>query len=140
MSPGPVLQIVDAGGEPFARGRAIGLALAPRIAAHLEAWQAWLARVTRMPAGAYVEGMLQATSFEAAIEAHAPDLMDEVRGVADGAGVDPRLGGRRPRRLAQQPGRERRIGGRVGRKEGRKLAAAHGVCPVVSKMIGTPNR
>ena len=60
--------------------------------------------------------------------------------IALGAGVDPRLGGRRPRRLAQQPGRERRIGGRVGRKEGRKLAGAHGVCPVVSKMIGTPNR
>jgi hypothetical protein len=82
------LRIVEAGGAPFTRGATVGAALAEPIRAHLEAWLAWLTRVLGQPAEAYVRGMVRATSFEPAIERHAADLLDELRGIAAGAAAD----------------------------------------------------
>jgi isopenicillin-N N-acyltransferase like protein len=40
-----------------------------------------------IPAAEHVAGLLRATRFLPAIEAHTPELLDEVRGIAEGAGV-----------------------------------------------------
>ena len=41
----------------------------------------------RRPPQALVSGLVETTGFIAAIERHTPDLLDEVRGIAEGAGV-----------------------------------------------------
>lgn len=85
------MQVVEIEGDAVTRGRACGAALASRISAHIADWQAWLSRVTGQDAEAYVRDMLAATDFVSAITAHAPDLLEEVCGVAEGAGCDPDL-------------------------------------------------
>jgi isopenicillin-N N-acyltransferase like protein len=72
-------------GDARARGRAHGRALAPLVRGHLEAWKASLPHAGD-PQG-YVAALLRDTDFRPAIQAHAPDLLDEVAGVAEGAGL-----------------------------------------------------
>lgn len=83
------MQVVELSGGARERGLACGRALAPRIAAHIADWQAWLADVTGQEPAGYIRDMLRDTDYVSAIRRHAPDLLDEVRGVADGAGQDP---------------------------------------------------
>lgn len=75
------------GGAPYERGRAHGVALSSQIERHLGAWLAALERGGVGEPRAYVEQMLRDTDFGAATQQHTPDLMDEARGIADGAGV-----------------------------------------------------
>jgi hypothetical protein len=79
---------VDLHGGAYERGEACGRAFRDRIAAHMEAWREWLANATGLDASAYVRAMLRDTDYVSAIQRHAPDLLEEVRGVADGAGLD----------------------------------------------------
>lgn len=90
-SAGAGLRIVKAQGAPFERGAAVGAALSDQIAAHLDAWIGWLGKVAGEAGDGYVRAMLRGTSFEAAIQQHTPDLIEEVRGIAHGAGADPDL-------------------------------------------------
>jgi hypothetical protein len=79
--------IVECRGGGRARGRAHGEALRERIVGLLERWDgAVAARLGRRPQ-ALVSGLVETTGFVAAIERHTPDLLEEVRGIADGAGV-----------------------------------------------------
>ena len=79
--------IVECRGNGRERGHAHGEALRERIAALLERWDADVAaRVDRGPA-ALVAELVGATGFVAAIERHTPDLLEEVRGIAEAAGV-----------------------------------------------------
>lgn len=86
-----LLQVVDMAGDGRARGLACGRALADRIAAHMADWDRWLTAVTSRPGLDYVRAMVRDTDYRTAIAAHAPDLMDEVLGMAEGAGADPDL-------------------------------------------------
>ena len=79
--------IVDVSGSGRERGRAHGEALRERIGAGLERWDAQVAERMGIPPAEHVAGLLGATRFLPAIEAATPELLQEVRGIADGAGV-----------------------------------------------------
>ena len=74
---------VRAGGAARDRGVAIGRALRSSVGAHLDAWR------RSLPGGDpddYVAKLLDETDFNPAIHRHAPDIWDELAGVAEGAG------------------------------------------------------
>jgi hypothetical protein len=79
--------IVDVSGSGRERGRAHGEGLRDRIAEALERWDAEVAERMGIPAAEHVAGLLGATRFRPAIESHTPELLEEVRGIAEGAGA-----------------------------------------------------
>jgi isopenicillin-N N-acyltransferase like protein len=76
-------------GDPRARGHAHGRALASRIRGHLDTWLGSLAEPAGGDPQAYVAALLADTDFRPAIRRHAPDLLEEVEGIAEGAGLPP---------------------------------------------------
>lgn len=78
-------------GSGYERGRAHGALLSERIKAHLNAWLQSLVKPPISDAQAYLERMLVETDFLAAIRAHTPELLEEIDGIADGAGLPRRL-------------------------------------------------
>jgi isopenicillin-N N-acyltransferase like protein len=79
--------IVDVSGSGRERGRAHGEVLRDRIADALERWDADVGERVGIPARDHVAGLLAATQFVPAIEAATPELLEEVRGIADGAAI-----------------------------------------------------
>jgi len=59
-----------------------------QIASVLELWKANIEKVTHLPARAYIVRFTAETNFLPAIERWTPDLSEEVRGLAEGAGQD----------------------------------------------------
>ncbi|HUU36625.1 MAG TPA: C45 family autoproteolytic acyltransferase/hydrolase, partial [Candidatus Desulfaltia sp.] len=51
-------------------------------------WKADLEKTFSVPAPTYIAKLLEASDFQPAIERWTPGLLDEVRGIADGAGID----------------------------------------------------
>jgi hypothetical protein len=76
---------VDAAGTPREIGRAHGEDARGLIERGLEAWGAVIGAQTGMTRRAYVDSFLAATDFARAIELFTPALMEEVRGIAEGA-------------------------------------------------------
>ena len=74
-------------GTPRERGRMHGEALRPLIAQGMERWKATIGAATGLRADDYIERFVQATDYLPAIERWTPSLLDEVRGLGDGAGV-----------------------------------------------------
>lgn len=83
-----MIEVVDIGGDARARGLAHGRALKGRIVAHVADWRDALEAAAVEPVDAYLQAMLRETDFKSAIGDHAPDLLQEVEGIADGAGLD----------------------------------------------------
>ncbi len=79
--------IVECRGDGRERGRAHGEALRERIEGLLERWDADVAARLGRPPQTLVSALVETTGFVAAIERHTPDLLAEVRGIAEGAGV-----------------------------------------------------
>ena len=79
------LPVVDAAGTPRERGRAHGEALRPLIGAGIDRWAAELGTAHGLDPDDYLRDFLGSTGYLAAAEAWTPDLLDEVRGIADGA-------------------------------------------------------
>ena len=79
--------IVDVAGSGRERGRAHGEQLRDRIAGAIERWDADVAERMGVPAAEHVAGLLGETRFVPAIEQHTPELLEEVRGIADGSGI-----------------------------------------------------
>jgi hypothetical protein len=79
------LHIVEISGAPRERGRQHGEALRAPIGALHERWQAAVTAGTGVPAGRFVERFLADTAFLPAIERWTPGLVEEVRGIAEGA-------------------------------------------------------
>jgi isopenicillin-N N-acyltransferase like protein len=79
--------IVECRGDGRERGRAHGEALRERIGGLLERWDADVAARLGRPPGTLVSALVETTGFVAAIERHTPDLLEEVRGIAEGARV-----------------------------------------------------
>lgn len=79
--------IVECRGDGRERGRAHGEALREQIHGLLERWDADVGARLAGPPQALVSGLVETTGFIAAIERHTPDLLDEVRGIGEGAGV-----------------------------------------------------
>jgi isopenicillin-N N-acyltransferase like protein len=79
--------MVECRGSGRERGRAHGEALRDPIRGLLARWDADVAaRLGRSPQ-TLVSALVETTGFVAAIERHTPDLLEEVRGIAEGAGI-----------------------------------------------------
>lgn len=84
------LKIVCLEGGPRARGRMHGEYFRARIAELLERWGDSLEQGYGVERRRYVELFFQATAYEATTARLAPEVLDEVRGIAEGSGADPR--------------------------------------------------
>jgi isopenicillin-N N-acyltransferase like protein len=78
---------IECRGDGRTRGRAQGEALRAQIADAFERWAEHTAHATGMHPDAYVEALLADTDFVPAIVRHTPDLLEEVRGIAEGSGM-----------------------------------------------------
>ncbi len=85
------LPILTLTGSALERGRAHGEELRPLIQTHVARWLDLLAVNTGEEPRAYVAALVSETNFRPAIERWTPGLLDEVRGMAEGAGVDEAL-------------------------------------------------
>lgn len=81
------LRVVDLGGTPYERGLQHGKALAPEIRTMVARFEADLPTSMGEPAATLIPRFLAATRYEDAIRRFTPGLLDEVRGIADGAGL-----------------------------------------------------
>jgi sugar phosphate isomerase/epimerase len=82
------LRVIDLRGTPYERGLTHGRSLKAEIGELVTRWKADLEKTYRVPAATYISKFLAASDFKPAIERWTPGLLDEVRGIADGAGVD----------------------------------------------------
>jgi len=82
------LKVVRLEGGPRARGRMHGETFAQAIAELLDLWGDTLERGYGVDRRRYVDLFLARTAYEATTARLAPDVLEEVRGIAEGAGVD----------------------------------------------------
>lgn len=82
------LPVVDCSGSPRERGRAHGEALRAVIADKILLWHQAIGEAYGVRAAMFLPRFLAETDFRAAIARHTPDLLDEVAGIAEGAGLD----------------------------------------------------
>lgn len=82
------LSVVDCPASPRQRGRAHGEALRAVIADKIVRWHEAIGEAYGVPASAFMPRFLAGTDFRPAIERYAPDLLDELAGIAEGAGID----------------------------------------------------
>ncbi|MFA6314207.1 MAG: C45 family peptidase [Sterolibacterium sp.] len=82
------LPLLELRGNARQRGRIHGEALRPLVVEHLECWKDNLAADTGFDPETYVDEFLADTNFFPAIERWTPDLLEELRGIAEGAGTD----------------------------------------------------
>jgi sugar phosphate isomerase/epimerase len=82
------LRVVELKGTPYLRGRTHGQSLKREIQELVKRWEEDLEKTYSVSAATYIEKLLGASDFEPGIERWTPGLLDEVRGIADGAGVD----------------------------------------------------
>jgi hypothetical protein len=83
----PLRKIVLRGGARE-RGRNHGETLRELVREHLERWQEALRADVGAEPEEYVEEILRETNFFPAAERWTPDLLEELRGIAEGAGTD----------------------------------------------------
>lgn len=81
------LPIVDCPSEPRQRGRAHGEALRDVIVAKVARWREAIAQSYGVAAPVFLPRFLAETDFRVAIDTDAPDLLEEVGGIAEGAGI-----------------------------------------------------
>lgn len=82
------LRVLLLEGTPYQMGMTHGKALRAEIAELLKRWKTDLAATYKVPAEDFIKKFLKNTDFKSSIERWTPGLLDEVRGIADGAGVD----------------------------------------------------
>jgi len=82
------LRVIELKGTPYQRGLIHSQSLKSEIQELIKRWKADLEKTYSVPATTFIEKLLAASDFEPAIERWTPGLLDEVRGIADGAGVD----------------------------------------------------
>jgi isopenicillin-N N-acyltransferase like protein len=82
------IRIVDLEGTPYEMGKIHGRTLRAEIGELLKRWKSDLEKNYRVPAGVFIQKFLKKTDFRPSIDRWTPGLLDEVRGIADGAGVD----------------------------------------------------
>jgi len=84
----PAAHLLTLTGSPRQRGRAHGESLRPQIRELLLHWKDYLARTYNSSPRDYLHDFVSQINFSPAIEKWAPGLLDEVRGIAEGAAVD----------------------------------------------------
>lgn len=81
----PALLVLPLSGTPYERGFQHGSQLKPEIAALWERWKGDTEKRYGVDLPTFVSRFLSATKFEEAARRHTPELLDEVRGIADGS-------------------------------------------------------
>lgn len=81
------IRLVSVEGSPRERGQIHGEALRPAILFGMERWKDSLHRATGLHPDDYLDRFVEATNFLPAIERWAPRLLDEARGIGEGAGI-----------------------------------------------------
>jgi hypothetical protein len=82
------LRVVELEGTPYDRGLQHGKSLKQDIHALVDLWKADIEQKYKTEADVFIKKFLKRTNFHAAIKRWTPELVDEVRGIADGAGLD----------------------------------------------------
>ncbi|MHB8054063.1 MAG: C45 family autoproteolytic acyltransferase/hydrolase [Candidatus Aminicenantales bacterium] len=82
------LRVVDLEGTPYQMGMIHGRTLKAEILELLKRWKKDLEQTYQIPAETFIRNFREKTDFQPAIDRWTPGLLDEVRGIADGAGVD----------------------------------------------------
>lgn len=82
------LRILTLEGSPYDIGFAHGRALRKEIGEIVGRWKKDIEKNYGTDAAAFIKAFLARTNFTASIKKWTPELMDEVRGIADGAGFD----------------------------------------------------
>ena len=85
-SPPAKLRIVELSGTPYEMGRIHGRTLGPEIRELVKLWKENLTETFGVPPEAFIRRLLEKTDFKAAMARWTPGLLEEVRGIADGAG------------------------------------------------------
>lgn len=83
----PRVRVVVLEGSAYQRGLTHGRALKEEIAEVLRLWRADLKKQYKAEPDTFVKRFLAATNYLPAIRKWTPELLDEVRGIAEGAGV-----------------------------------------------------
>lgn len=81
------LRVIKLAGSPRNRGRIHGEELRAEIRSLSIAYRDAITRVYGVPADDYLEQFLAYQKFSDAISTYCPDLLEEVRGIAEGAGL-----------------------------------------------------
>ncbi len=82
------LRIINLEGAPHHRGQIYGETLRSKILEIIKLWKNNLHKSLDMDPDKYLSQMLEETNFLPAIKKWTPDLLEEVKGIAEGAGVD----------------------------------------------------
>jgi uncharacterized protein (TIGR03067 family) len=81
------LRVLVLEGSPYQRGLTHGRELKEFIHDQLRLWKADLKEQFKIEADLFVKRFLQATDYLPAIKKWTPELLDEIKGIAEGAGV-----------------------------------------------------
>jgi len=82
------VRVIVLEGSPYARGLQHGTALKEEIHALLRLWRADLEKDYKIDAATFTRRFMKKTDYLSAIKRWTPELVDEIRGMAAGAGVD----------------------------------------------------
>ncbi len=82
------LRVVDLAGTPFQMGKVHGQTLKAEIRELVKRWKQDLEKTYQVTAEVFIRELLKKTDFKPAMDRWTPGLLDEVRGIADGAGID----------------------------------------------------
>jgi hypothetical protein len=82
------LRVVVLEGTPFERGLQHGKLLKKDIHALVELWKNDIEKKYKIEADVFIKKFLKYTDFHRAIKKWTPGLLEEVRGIADGTGLD----------------------------------------------------
>ena len=82
------VRVISLEGPPYARGLQHGTVMKNEIHALLRLWKADLEKDYQLDAATFTGRFLKKTDFLSAMKRWTPDLIDEIKGIAAGAGVD----------------------------------------------------
>jgi hypothetical protein len=86
--PSAKLKVLVLEGTPRNRGLVHGRAMKTQIHEAVRLWKDLIATAFKTDADAFMRRFAQQTQFAAAIEKWTPDLLEEIRGLAEGASID----------------------------------------------------
>lgn len=81
------LRYLELTGTPYERGYTHGRLLKEEIDRLLKLWKEDIHNSTKMEADRFIALFLEETDYRKAIEQHAPELLEELGGIADGSGA-----------------------------------------------------
>lgn len=82
------LRVITLEGSPYNRGLGHGQTLKKEINELVRLWKGDLEKEYKMKAETFVAKFLKKTDFTRAIKKWTPELLEEVRGISDGSGID----------------------------------------------------